>query len=410
MAKKTNGDIISYMVDKTNCKKQVAEQFVDALTNTIVEMLKEDGSAVVDELGTFKTVKMAKRESVNVNNGERIVIPEYTKITFHPSDNNISINVTSKRQDKKSEKIKADAHDNKTDDKQDELVELGGISRKENQVNEKENVLSVSEPNDLSNVGNISNDNIVLEKPVDEFSGIDVLISTPESLSDMKVRLDEERERRDKAQDDILKAQEELNRVKDKLKMAQDEKDKADNKIKSLTETIANIENNIPAEIEQVEDLEDDKGVGIIAEDDNERNVSNKTMPKNRKLIWPIALATAAIIALVIIFIASPKKTQGLPKDNGGEQMTVEKSVAVDNNITHDHKTSPDESKANPNETKVDKVVFDGLTPFEIIVQKHYGNRSHLKEVLDYNYEHEAFQDWRKIPVGAEILLPVFEK
>ena len=80
----SNSEIVNNLVKEANLSQDCAEQFIDALISSVCEIVNEEGTLELENFGTFKIVRMAKRESVNVNNGERITIPEYNKISFLP--------------------------------------------------------------------------------------------------------------------------------------------------------------------------------------------------------------------------------------------------------------------------------------------------------------------------------------
>ena len=62
------------------------------------------------------------------------------------------------------------------------------------------------------------------------------------------------------------------------------------------------------------------------------------------------------------------------------------------------------------NDSDVQKIVFDGSKPLEIIVTEHYGYHDAVFKVIEYNKLHGVFDDWRNILPGTEILLPKIEK
>lgn len=71
----------------TGVSKKVAETFTKAFFDTIVDALYMGEEVIkVKGLGVFKLVEVESRESVNVSNGERIVIPGYKKVTFVPDE------------------------------------------------------------------------------------------------------------------------------------------------------------------------------------------------------------------------------------------------------------------------------------------------------------------------------------
>ena len=80
----SNSEIVNKLVQEAKLSRECAEQFLDALMSSVCEIVCDKGMVELENFGTFKIVRMAKRESVNVNNGERITIPEYNKISFVP--------------------------------------------------------------------------------------------------------------------------------------------------------------------------------------------------------------------------------------------------------------------------------------------------------------------------------------
>ncbi len=70
--------------EKSGMSKSVASVFVRSFFETIVEQVSAGEQVRVKGFGTFKQTVIKDRESVNVNTGERIVIPGHTKVTFTP--------------------------------------------------------------------------------------------------------------------------------------------------------------------------------------------------------------------------------------------------------------------------------------------------------------------------------------
>lgn len=250
----------------------------------------------------------------------------------------------------------------------------------------------------------------LMEKPIDEFSGIDVLISTPESLEDVKRLLDEANMESQNADQMMDEAKQLLKQAEEAVKKAQEIKDQSEDRIKQLSATLDNITQNRKAEIdepiEKAADLE-------TSTDDVESNSSasvddatpSVTKPRKKSLLYAAVAAIAAIVILILLF-AIPKKSDKPQKDGA---VAVENKDSVNNgDITNVKNADVKDSVSNTPKRKVDKVTFDGYTPFEIIVVNHYGDRKHMKEVLDYNIQEGAFKDWANIPIGTEILLPEF--
>lgn len=72
------------LAEKAGINKRTADAFVKAFVQTVIDGGISDGVVKIKGLGTFKTVKVADRESTNVNTGERFLIAGYTKLSFTP--------------------------------------------------------------------------------------------------------------------------------------------------------------------------------------------------------------------------------------------------------------------------------------------------------------------------------------
>ncbi len=72
------------LVQKQGLTPKDAEKFVRTFFSLIAEGLEQDRYVKIRKWGTFKLIDVDSRESVNVNNGERIEIQRHTKISFTP--------------------------------------------------------------------------------------------------------------------------------------------------------------------------------------------------------------------------------------------------------------------------------------------------------------------------------------
>ena len=61
-----------------------AEKFVQSFFDVVEEALVKEKLVKVKGLGTFKLVDVEPRESVDINTGERIILPAHSKVTFTP--------------------------------------------------------------------------------------------------------------------------------------------------------------------------------------------------------------------------------------------------------------------------------------------------------------------------------------
>ena len=67
---------------RAGVSEKVADDFLNALTDSIQEGLQQEGRVTVSGLGTFKLQDVPARESVNVVSGERFTIAGYKKVVF----------------------------------------------------------------------------------------------------------------------------------------------------------------------------------------------------------------------------------------------------------------------------------------------------------------------------------------
>ncbi len=77
-------NIIQQLVERYEIAATDADTFVKAVFDLIKEGLETDGIVKIKGLGTFKLINVDRRESIDVNTGERISIDSHTKISFVP--------------------------------------------------------------------------------------------------------------------------------------------------------------------------------------------------------------------------------------------------------------------------------------------------------------------------------------
>lgn len=77
-------DLAQSLAAKNGIQRKDAETFVRAFFETISEGILQDKIVKIKGFGTFKMIDVQDRESVNVNSGERIIIPGHSKISFTP--------------------------------------------------------------------------------------------------------------------------------------------------------------------------------------------------------------------------------------------------------------------------------------------------------------------------------------
>ncbi len=175
--------------------KKVAEQLARAFFDTVVDGLSNDESVKIDGLGTFRVVEVASRESINVTNGERIVIAGYKKVNFIPEDGLLVSNLVSDMPDVREDVV---ADDEETDVSND--TDETDIEDTSEVDDEAEDVIEENTPSeDEEPVDAVEAEVNMVEVPEkvevqeDEFSGIDMLICTPESVEEIRLELEQAR-------------------------------------------------------------------------------------------------------------------------------------------------------------------------------------------------------------------------
>lgn len=82
--KRSLQDLIDLLAEKHELSKKEAEAVVKGMFDLIEEALEREKYVKVKGLGTFKLTEVNRRESVDVNTGERIEIQGHTKVSFTP--------------------------------------------------------------------------------------------------------------------------------------------------------------------------------------------------------------------------------------------------------------------------------------------------------------------------------------
>ena len=247
---------------KGHVQRKVSEAFIKAFFDTVSEAVREGADTVkIDGFGTFKCVDVGSRESVNVSNGERIVIPGYRKLTFVPDESvtqrlgrsvagDESMNEVRKKenQHERMEEKNVEKPEGKNVEKPEvknvEKPEVKNVEKLEGKNVEKpegKNIVKPEERNverteekrscgEMSQTGyeNVSScsaeqafvDGLIeveepscVEMSKDEFSGIDMIISTPESVADVRLQLEEATARVAEAIEQAKKASAEKTRL-----------------------------------------------------------------------------------------------------------------------------------------------------------------------------------------------------
>lgn len=87
MATKINlQQLAKILAQKKDIPQRDAEAFLKEFFDSIIQNVTTDKLVKVKGLGTFKLIEVLDRESVNINTGERIVIPGHAKLSFAPEN------------------------------------------------------------------------------------------------------------------------------------------------------------------------------------------------------------------------------------------------------------------------------------------------------------------------------------
>ena len=246
-------NIADTLARKAGVQKKVAETFSKAFFDTIVEAVSAGDVVKIKGLGTFKLVEVGDRESVNVSTGMRFVIPGYKKLTFTAEDHVAEVlNPQAKTSVQVEESAKV-AEPTKVAEpvivevptkvaepvKAETSIEVE-TPKKEEDI---ETLIQVPEPEQV-------------ETPQDAFAGIDMLISTPESVDDLRQQYEEAKAKMETAVEEARKANAEKMRLEKLLERLEQN---VEPEVVAHTEDIES-----PANASPVETAEDTKPISLI--------------------------------------------------------------------------------------------------------------------------------------------------
>lgn len=175
MGTKVNTQVLAdLLAEKAGISKRSADTFVKAFIQTTIDGGLSDGNVKIKGLGTFKIVKVADRESTNVNTGERILIAGYNKMSFVP-DIDLDMQAAA---DAEAEKV---AEVRKTVRKPAQKKTAGPVAAEEKTVAEKNAI--VSEVPKIEEKTPVVEDNVV-EAPVVETPAVNAPSVSAESVSE----------------------------------------------------------------------------------------------------------------------------------------------------------------------------------------------------------------------------------
>lgn len=206
--------ISEILASQYGLSKKSIDAFGRVFFETIVDVLNTEGALKIKGLGTFKIVEVGSRESVDVNNGEHIIIDGYRKVSFTP------VEFAKQKQKKAIADVEMAVAEAGNQAVENEMKQVAVPAQLEDEANEDaaDEVLSVVMNEDAADevqsvVMNEDVETNKVEVPVDQFSGIDLLISTPESICEVEKDLSLARIRAEQTLEEAKKANVEYRRL-----------------------------------------------------------------------------------------------------------------------------------------------------------------------------------------------------
>ena len=250
-----------YIVDELSLKSGIsrkqAEAFAKSFFDTLTDaFLNGEEMVRIKGLGTFKVVTVDSRESVNVSNGQRFLIPGYKKITFTPDDSAVDLlkqpastpiiafphntsadeselqlssseteQTSSEAEQASSEAVQTSSEAEQISSEAEQISSEAEQISSETEISTAEDEDIASDTEELSVEDDVSEEeefmarinsvdvDMQVEQAQDEFSAIDMLISTPESIDNVRLLAEEARAKAEAAIEEARKANAEMIRL-----------------------------------------------------------------------------------------------------------------------------------------------------------------------------------------------------
>lgn len=413
-------NITEALAQKSGVSKKVADGFCKSFFDTVVDAFSQGEDVVkVKGLGTFKLVTVDSRESVNVSNGERIVIPGYKKIAFTPEDSVVDF-LNKGADTEQATSLQGSASLDVESVKSDLVLTKEDMAEEEDVVAD---LIQVPEPEKV-------------EMPQNSFSGIDMLISTPESVGEIRLQYQEAKAKLDAAVEEARKANAEKLRLEKLL-----ERMEQNIEPESVGTPVANIE--VPDEKEKddpeadvnMEAAEENKRQEVFSRvvsmpnTSDEREKIGEVAPKKKsngaKWFWVIAFILVLLSAIVYFLhktylsIDSVKEVEPVTKVESKTKVAKKIAPPKKKSVVRDTLClDTDTLKAvTPVEVKIDSIknveqpvrmdrpathtMKRGETLTRISV-RYYGTKDSVRAIIRVN----KFADPDNVHVGAEVKLP----
>ena len=439
-------NIADTLARKAGVQKKVAETFSKAFFDTIVEAVSAGDVVKIKGLGTFKLIEVGDRESVNVSTGMRFVIPGYKKLSFTAEDHVVEVlNPQAKNEEEVT--LAEDAHTESVVVAEPVMVAEpikteAPIEMEEPKEEEDiETLIQVPEPEQV-------------ETPQDAFAGIDMLISTPESVDDIRQQYEAAKAKMETAVEEARKANAEKVRLEKLLERLEKnvepevvphtektekgvsvETVKDTNPVSAIPVTPAN-EKADPS----VETFEEEKRQAafnrVMTEPSHSQEEKPQSKPSSNKRFWLTVLIILLLAVLGVFIYLIHRNIEAVEKVHTVEQTT--KPAKKDKSVQPAKSTKPVVPKADKDSLvkaqKADSVKVapepqkeaskpDAQKPevqkpakeerpkthrmqrgesLTRVSQKYYGTKDSVRAILRIN----TFADPNNIPVGAVVKLP----
>lgn len=435
------------LAQKAGVSKKVADIFTKAFFDTVVDAFyMGEESVKVKGLGTFKLVEVESRESVNVSNGERIVIPGYKKVSFTPEDGVVeflSQNTVASEEQASIEEMSSAAEGTSVVEEAPVVEETPSVE------DEMETLIQVPEP-------------VNVEEPQDAFSGIDMLISTPESMDEVRQQYEEAKAKMEAAVEEARKANAEkvrlekllarleANAVPERVEDVKEEPEASEEQSGAAVDAQVEMSDEPSVEEETVADasMPSEQPQESAAEEDKHQEAFNRFInetprleeqPAESKRSHTLAWGLVAVFVMLVgigyflyqTFLSIEAvetvpevekrevKKMDVPhvtKPVKAEKLEEPKTVApkaeapqVDSPKKNEQKVAPKKDvQARKEETKPAKPmrpsthVLQRGESLTRISQKYYGTKDSVRAILRVN----KFNDPDNLPVGAVVKLP----
>ena len=434
--------IADALAKKAGVQKKVADTFSKAFFDTIVEALVAGETLKIKGLGTFKLVEVDDRESVNVSTGKRFVIPGYKKVAFTAEDKVLEVlNERTESEVVKEEKEEPVKEEKPVPVKKEKAVvkekktEEKPVAKEEKPVvKEEKPVVKEEKPVEIEELIQVPEPEKV-ETPQNAFAGIDMLISTPESVEEIRQQYEEAKVKMETAVEEARKANAEKIRLEKLLERLEKNVEPEVAGRTEITDNTDKVEEEISAvsagnkteEPVREEAKRQEAFQRVMTEQPTyqEPEPPKKKMSKKRLWLTILIIFLVAILGIFIYLIhqnieavekvrpvekvekpakpANPTKPAA-PKVDKDSLTKVQKADSIKVEPKKEEAKKPEvkkpEEAQQPERPKTHRMQRgESLTR---ISQKYYGTKDSVRAILRIN----TFANPDNIPVGAVVKLP----